>query len=257
MRAPFVLSGANKPGGVPSGAAGGLVVIPAGRARSNHAEVARRLGTAIIAGRYPAGARLPGDGELLAAFGVSRPVLRESVKTLAAKGLLTTKARVGTVVRERAAWNMFDADVLAWHLEAGIDRRFLRDLAEIRLAVEPAAAALAAERRGPTDLAALEAGLARMRDEASDSAGFAEGDLALHVAIASGNPFMRSIGGVIEVALRASFQLSAPVEAAEREATLTAHAAIVAAIADRDPAGAAEAVRRVIHNGLRRHGAAA
>jgi hypothetical protein len=40
-----------------SGAAGGLVVIPAGRARSNHAEVARRLGTAIIAGRYPAGAR--------------------------------------------------------------------------------------------------------------------------------------------------------------------------------------------------------
>ncbi|BAQ44524.1 MULTISPECIES: FadR/GntR family transcriptional regulator [Methylobacterium] len=259
MRAPFVLSGANKPGGVPSGAAGGLVVIPAGRARSNHAEVARSLGTAIIAGRYPAGARLPGDGELLAAFGVSRPVLRESVKTLAAKGLLTTKARVGTVVRERAAWNMFDADVLAWHLEAGIDRRFLRDLAEIRLAVEPAAAALAAERRGPTDLAALEAGLARMRDEASDSAGFAEGDLALHVAIAvaSGNPFMRSIGGVIEVALRASFQLSAPVEAAEREATLTAHAAIVAAIADRDPAGAAEAVRRVIHNGLRRHGAAA
>lgn len=255
MRAPFATSHI----GSSSLAASGLVVIPAGRARSNHAEVARSLGTAIIAGRYPAGAKLPGDGELLAAFRVSRPVLRESVKTLVAKGLLTTKARVGTVVRERAAWNMFDADVLAWHLEAGIDRRFLRDLAEIRLAVEPAAAALAAERRTPDDLAALEAGLARMRAEPSDSIGFAEGDLALHVAVAvaSGNPFMRSIGGVIEVALRASFQLSAPVEAPERETVLAAHAAIVAAIAARDPQGAADALRKVIHNGLRRHGAAA
>ncbi|TGE01767.1 FadR/GntR family transcriptional regulator [Methylobacterium nonmethylotrophicum] len=254
MREPFAPS--RHPGSAPAGA--GLVVIPSGRARSNHAEVARSLGTAIIGGRYGAGAKLPGDGELLAAFRVSRPVLRESVKTLVAKGLLTTKARVGTVVRERAAWNMFDPDVLAWHLEAGIDRRFLRDLAEIRLAVEPAAAALAAERRGEADLAALEAGLARMRAAPSDSDGFAEGDLALHVAVAvaSGNPFMRSIGGVIEVALRASFQLSAPVEAAEREATLAAHADIVAAIRARDPAAAAAAITAVIHNGLRRHGAA-
>ena len=79
MRAPFASSNAS--------AGAGLVMIPAGRARSNHAEVARSLGTAIITGRYAAGAKLPGDGELLAAFGVSRPVLRESVKTLVAKGL--------------------------------------------------------------------------------------------------------------------------------------------------------------------------
>jgi DNA-binding FadR family transcriptional regulator len=255
MRAPF--STLRAPDAGPPGAS--LVVIPTVRARSNHAEVARSLGTAIIAGRFPAGVKLPGDGDLLAIFRVSRPVLRESVKTLVAKGLLTTKARVGTVVRERAAWNMFDADVLAWHLEAGIDRRFLRDLAEIRLAVEPAAAALAAERRTPDDLAAMEAGLARMRAAPSDSEGFSEGDLALHVAVAvaSGNPFMRSIGGVIEVALRASFKLSAPVEPAEREIALAAHARIVAAIAACDPPGAAAAITEVIHNGLRRHGAAA
>ena len=102
------------------------------------------IGIDIIAGRYAEGGRLPGDAELTAMFGVSRPVLRESVKTLVAKGLLSTKARVGTVVRERGAWNMFDADVLAWHLDAGIDKRFLNDLAEIRLAVEPRAAMLAA-----------------------------------------------------------------------------------------------------------------
>ena len=145
-----------------------LVVIPMRRAHSNHAEVARSIGVDIIAGRYAEGGRLPGDAELTAMFGVSRPVLRESVKTLVAKGLLTTKARVGTVVRERGAWNMFDADVLAWHLDAGIDRRFLNDLAEIRLAVEPRAAALAAGRRSEADIAELRRSMARMRREASE-----------------------------------------------------------------------------------------
>src|ERR1700754_1892340 len=132
-----------------------IVVIPTKRAHSNHAEVARSIGVDIIAGRYAEGTRLPGDAEMIAMFRVSRPVLRESVKTLVAKGLLSTKARVGTVVRERAEWNMFDADVLAWHLDAGIDKRFLTDLAEIRLAVEPRAAALAAERRSGADIAEL------------------------------------------------------------------------------------------------------
>ncbi|MBV9456016.1 MAG: FadR family transcriptional regulator, partial [Bradyrhizobium sp.] len=66
-----------------------LVVIPTRRAHSNHEQVARSIGSDIIAGRYPEGSRLPGDIELTTSFGVSRPVLRESVKTLVAKGLLT------------------------------------------------------------------------------------------------------------------------------------------------------------------------
>ena len=232
-----------------------LVVIPMRRAHSNHAEVARSIGVDIIAGRYAEGGRLPGDAELTAMFGVSRPVLRESVKTLVAKGLLTTKARVGTVVRERGAWNMFDADVLAWHLDAGIDRRFLNDLAEIRLAVEPRAAALAAGRRSEADIAELRRSMARMQVEASDSVGFAEGDLALHLAVAnaSGNLFMRSIGHVIEAALRASFLLSAPVELEDRDTVLLWHQKIVDAIAAGDADAASEAMVHVIHNGMRRH----
>src|SRR5689334_24985756 len=99
-----------------------LVVIPTRRAHSNHEQVARSIGIDIIANRYPEGSRLPGDAELSAQFGVSRPVLRESVKTLAGKGLLAREARVGSVVRERGAWNMFDADVLAWHFDVCIAR---------------------------------------------------------------------------------------------------------------------------------------
>ena len=232
-----------------------IVVIPTRRAHSNHAEVARSIGVDIIGGRYSDGARLPGDAELTAMFGVSRPVLRESVKTLVAKGLLSTKARVGTVVRERGAWNMFDADVLAWHLDAGIDKRFLGDLAEIRLAVEPRAAALAAVRRTDGDIVALQRSMERMRQEASDSIGFAEADLALHVAVASasGNLFMRSIGHVIEAALRAAFLLSAPVETDDRETVLLWHQRIVDAIADGDVEMATRSMIEVIHNGMQRH----
>ena len=232
-----------------------IVVIPTRRAHSNHAEVARSIGIDIIANRYPEGARLPGDAELIAMFGVSRPVLRESVKTLVAKGLLSTKARVGTVVLARADWNMFDADVLAWHLDAGIDKRFLSDLAEIRLAVEPRTAALAAERRTDDDLAAMRAAVDRMAQAPSTSIALAEADLSLHVAVAnaSGNPFMRSIGGVIEAALRASFVLSAPVDMTEREAMLFWHQRIVDAIEGHDAEAASAAMLEVIYNGRRRH----
>jgi len=158
-------------------------------------------------------------------------------------------------VRERGAWNMFDADVLAWHLDAGIDKRFLSDLAEIRLAVEPRAAALAAERRSDDDLAALRVAMDRMTREPSSSAAFADADLSLHLAVAnaSGNPFMRSIGAVIEAALRASFVLSAPVEPDDRKTVLLWHQRIVDAIAAGDGEAASAAMIEVIQNGRRRH----
>jgi DNA-binding FadR family transcriptional regulator len=231
-----------------------FVIVPAPCAISNHAEVARTLGIDIITGHYPEGAKLPGDAELIRLFGVSRPVLREGVKTLVAKGLLSTKAKVGTVVRERSAWNMFDPDVLAWHLAGRIDSSLLFDLAEIRLAVEPRSAALAARHRNDAHIAEMRSSVEQMRRERSSSAGFAEGDLSLHIAIAeaSNNLFMRSMGGVIQAALRASFLISAPVSERERDFTIEAHVWIVDAIEDRNPEAAAAAMANVIFNGINR-----
>jgi DNA-binding FadR family transcriptional regulator len=233
-----------------------LGIVPVPRALSNHAEVARALGIDIVEGRYPEGAKLPGDAELIRLFGVSRTVLREGVKTLAAKGLLSSRAKVGTVVRERSAWNMFDADVLAWHLEGGINARFILDLAEIRLAVEPRSAALAAQRRNNAQLADMRRSLERMRREKSNAIGFVEGDLNLHVAVAeaSGNPFMRSTRGVIQAALRASFLLLAPVSDRERDITIDAHERIVDAVENMHPEDASAAMATVIFNGVNRVG---
>jgi len=231
-----------------------LVIFPAPGAIFNHAEVARTLGIDIITGRYPEGAKLPGDAELIRLFGVSRPVLREGVKTLVAKGLLSTKAKVGTVVRQRSAWNMFDADVLAWHIEGRIDSSLLLDLGEIRLAVEPRSAALAARLRNSAHIAEMRSSIEQMRRERSSSAGFAEADLRLHIAIAeaSNNLFMRSMGGVIQAALRASFLMSAPVSERERDITIEGHVRIVDAIENRNPEAASAAMANVIFNGLNR-----
>ena len=93
---------------------------------------------------------------------------------------------------------------------------------------------------------------------AGDSIEFADADLRLHLDVAtiSANPFMRSIGAVIEAALRASFRLSAPADEQERERSILAHERIVDAIAERDSEAASAAMKEVIYIGLRRHGAA-
>jgi DNA-binding FadR family transcriptional regulator len=234
-----------------------LVNIPVTRRGNSHAQVVRELGTGMVLGRYREGELLPGEPELIRQFGFSRTVLREGIKTLAAKGMVQSKTRVGTRVRERADWNMFDSEVLRWFLEGGVDQRFLRDLADIRLAVEPAAAELAAQRRRPEHLDVLEAHLEEMRACKLINAGFAEADLAFHLAIAdaSGNPFMRSIGAVIEATLLVSFRLSSPTDEGEHARSCLAHSEIIAAIRQQQPGVARAATEAVIRQGLKRHGA--
>ena len=73
---------------------------------------------------------------------VSRTVVREALKMLTAKGMVVTGPRVGRRVRPRSAWNHFDPDIVNWRLEAGVDAAFVRDLMELRLALEPAFSAL-------------------------------------------------------------------------------------------------------------------
>ncbi len=79
----------------------------------------------MISGRYPIGTTLPNDAELMADFEVSRTVLREALKTLEAKGLLEARPKVGTKVAKKSRWNLYDPQVLAWHLDAPPDAEFL------------------------------------------------------------------------------------------------------------------------------------
>ena len=233
-----------------------LIATISGRVptRNLHSLVLWQLGVAIVGGDYPEGSILPSDTELLARFAVSRTVLREALKTLAAKGMIEARARIGTRVLPRRRWNLFDADVLAWHFETGPDVEFLRSVAEVRIGIELESAALAADRRSDAQAGQLMA-LATAMGEATTAQEFARADLAFHraVAEAAGNPFMASISTLVEVALTAVFTISSPVsDKAKLAQTAAAHSAIADAIHDRDADRARDAMRAVISDGFAR-----
>jgi DNA-binding FadR family transcriptional regulator len=219
------------------------------KARSAHDLVATGIGQSIMQGQFPIGSTLPGDAELMEFFGVSRTALREALKTLAAKGLIESKTKVGTRVLGRESWNMFDADILEWHLQLGVDAQFLGWLFEIRQSLEPLACATAAIRRTPEQLRNMhEALLAMYRCEKSRQ-GFTKADLAFHQAIleASGNPFLQSIGSVIGAALGTSFTISSPVSSDDQfKRVMEQHQAVFDAIEQRNSPAASDAMSALI-----------
>ncbi|MBD8066573.1 FadR family transcriptional regulator [Devosia sp. PTR5] len=235
---------------------GDLIAALSGRslARNLHSDVLWTLGYAIVSGEYKEGSILPSDSDLLERFGVSRTVLREALKTLAAKGMIEARARIGTRVLPRNRWNLFDADVLAWHFEMGPDVDFLRSLAEVRIGIEIEAAALAAERASPEQIEMLRACVQRMAG-AETPEDFARHDLDFHkiVAAASGNPFMASISALVEMALTAAFTISSPVnDPVALESTVRTHGAIAAAIGAGKPDDARAAMKVAIADGFAR-----
>lgn len=215
--------------------------------RNNHAFVVNEIGKAIVKGEYAVGTLLPGDADFAERFEVSRTVLREAMKTLAAKGLVFPRARIGTRVTERSKWNLFDADVLTWYFEAGITGEFLRHLSEMRLSFEPFAARLAAGNATPEDIANLYELAGKMADARSKEV-FALADLDFHIALlaASKNPFMHSVGNLIEAALVSAFKLSSPVEDETQRSSVEEHRRIVAAVEAGDGDAAAAAMEHVI-----------
>ncbi len=226
----------------------------ASSARTLQSQVVYRLGVAIVRGEFAPGSTLPPDAELLERFGVSRTVLRESLKALAAKNIVNARARIGTRVLPRREWSLFDRDVLAWHLEVGPDTAFLQSLAEVRVGIELESAALAARRRSPAQaarLAALVDGMAA----AETTEAFAGCDLDFHrlVAEASGNPFMASIGALVDFVLATAFTISSPVDdPVAKQLAVGRHRLIAEAIAAGDGEAARAAMRVVIADGYDR-----
>lgn len=219
------------------------------KARSAHDLVTQGIGHSIMQGRFPIGSTLPGDAELMEFFGVSRTALREAMKTLAAKGLIESKTKVGTKVLGRNNWNMFDADIIEWHLELGIDAQFLGWLFEIRQTLEPLACATAALRRTPEQVGQMHQALLAMYRCEKSRQGFTKADLAFHRVIleASGNPFLQSIGSVIGAALATSFTISSPVSSDDQfKRVMEQHQAVFDSIERGDAAAASEAMSTLI-----------
>lgn len=122
-------------------------LIQPGGGRRLRESLAQQLGVLILSGKLPEGHAFPGEVEYAAQIGISRSALREAFRILAAKGLVEGRPKAGTRVTPRRQWSLLDPDLLAWQFKAEPTLKFLHDLFELRMMVEPAAAAVAAVRR--------------------------------------------------------------------------------------------------------------
>lgn len=207
-----------------------------GRPRKLHNIVAHDLGCMIIGGQLQPGDKLPNDDQLSALLAVSRTAYREGVRTLIAKGLLQTRAKVGTKVAPRSNWSMLDPDVLAWHLEAEPSYDFISSLFELRQIVEPAAAVLAAARRDEMDIEAIASAFDAMKAAPSGSIHALEADLCFHLALlrATKNEPLIAMSPVIESTMRWSVRLTLDAFPTAHAGSLPDHEAVLNAVAAGD-----------------------
>lgn len=173
-------------------------------------QVAETLGKAIISGQYGDHNPVPSEAVLCEQLEVSRSAAREAVKSLAAKGLLTSRARQGIRVLPETDWNLFDADVLRWIRDSNPSLSLLREFTELRIAIEPEAATLAAERQDKEKIALIGEALDRMKKAETGLDDPLESDIAFHLSIldASGNRFFMQLGRIIDTTLRVSIRFT-------------------------------------------------
>ena len=213
--------------------------------------IANHIGIAIVTGVYSADNPIPIEAELCREYDASRPVLREAVKMLTAKGLLGARPRRGTWVQPEDRWNLLDPDVLGWLLERKFSPALLIEFTEMRLAVEPGAATLAANVAGPEEKAAISHAIERMQaaDRGDDDP--LDSDIAFHVAVlrASRNRFYTQLTGFTSTALRFSIRMTNRYKGV-RLGSVAEHRRVADAIIAGKAAEAGEAMRRLIQEAL-------
>jgi DNA-binding FadR family transcriptional regulator len=172
--------------------------------------------------------------------------LRESVKVLAAKGLVESRPRIGTRVRASEGWNMLDPDVLAWRCATAPDAQFILQLSEMREIIEPASAGLAARNRSRAQLKQIEDACEAM-SAAKTIDEWVGADLKFHTSllIATNNPLLRPLAAMIGSALESLLGVSAR-KAGDFKVALPEHRRVLDAIRDQDSALATEHMARLL-----------
>jgi DNA-binding FadR family transcriptional regulator len=205
----------------------------------------RILGQSIVSGTYDTKS-FPTEAELSATYGSSRTVTREAVKMLTAKGLLTSRPRKGTQVEPMERWNLLDPSVTGWMMERPYSDKIYRDFTQMRLAVEPTAASLAAKRQDRAQIRMIRDALERMRTHSASNESTLEADIDFHVAIlrASGNAFFWQMRELIRVALNMSITLTNQIKG--HQADVNAHEAVLIAIEAGNPEAAEKAMEIIL-----------
>jgi DNA-binding FadR family transcriptional regulator len=208
-----------------------------------HGNTLDHLGKAIVSGRYPPGTAVPPEPLLCEELGVSRTVVREAVKSLVARGLVSTGPKVGTRVLSAQQWNWFDPDVIVWQSQAGLTREFLCDLQDLRRVVEPAAVRMAAQRATGEDIASIEEAFAGMTRAVEQGGDYVLHDLHFHQGLlrACHNRMLVQMSKALSALLRTSFEVSTSRKDGPRK-SLPLHRAVLDAVIAREPERAERAI---------------
>lgn len=218
------------------------------RGGSIHLAISEAIGSRIVRGDFPPGQILPNEARWARDFGVSRSAVREAIKMLMAKGLLTSRPKVGSRVEPREAWNLLDHDVLAWYSTGPERGHVMKSLQQFRRIFEPEAAALAAELRSDEQMVAISQACQNMA-VASTLSERTSADVQFHIAIlrATNNELLIPLGVLIESALRNLFVYITR-EAGELHYAQDLHDAIEMAIRLKRPQAARSAVQKLLDN---------
>lgn len=203
--------------------------------RHIHLRLGDQLGLAIVRGELPQGELLPSEFKLCEMLGVSRTAMREAIRGLVAKGLVESRSKIGTRVRPAEHWNHLDPDVLRWQLEATDTDTYLRKMFQLRLATEPAAAAIAAQFAKPADRERIRTAFEAMVAAGADNRLWVEADLEFHRAIylATQNEFFWPIGQLFNLALKEMFTIAA--RGSHRPRAIAEHRDLMQAIVNGQP----------------------
>lgn len=220
----------------------------ASRGRGLHGQLVQQLGQMIVSGDLGADRPLVPE-EIGQRFEVSRTVVRESLRVLEAKGLVSARPNVGTRVRPVSDWNLLDPDIIEWRAFGPQRDDQRRELSQLRWTIEPLAASLAAG-HGREDLQQRLADMVEIMGHAlgqGDAITCARADAEFHALLiqAAGNRMLEHLSGIVSAALHVS---GGPVTGCDRpsEASLGHHARIVEALASGDSAGAEAAMRQLL-----------
>lgn len=176
---------------------------------SLHDRAVEDLGRRIVDGSLPAGSTMLAK-DLAVQLGVGRSVVREALRVLQSLGLVASVKRVGVRVLPSSSWNVFDPQVITWRIAGAGEGTQLRSLTELRTAVEPFAAELAARHCTPAQGAELLSIAAEMRTvgREGDLDRFLALDIRFHslVLTASGNEMFAAMDDMISAVLRGRTQ---------------------------------------------------
>jgi len=213
-----------------------------------HGSVLDQLGVLITAGELPAGHVLRIE-QLETRFGVSRSVIRETIRVLESMGMVVSRRRVGVTVAPRTHWNVFDPQIITWRLDGPGRDDQLRSFSELRRGLEPVAAGLAAKLATPTQCGALAGAVMEMavHGRSGDLEAYLAADIVFHRTLleASGNEMLAALSGVVAAVLtgRTHHHL---MPARPEPAAMRLHADVADAVQAGDAAAAESAMRAIV-----------